>query len=159
MLPMLYENGYQIRMPSGGTSPASYLHPCSSVTLYIQLGPEGVIILKKQPTKPGFFPANYESQHFASVDKILHRYGKGRHGPPALNIYLRINSTLVIAVTCCPTSTQNSNQPWRPKTASTHSKTYRTRYLSMKACTILWRKADRSRRLHRRKRPMLYLCQ
>lgn len=34
MLPMLYENGYQIRMPSGGTSPASYLHPCSSVTLY-----------------------------------------------------------------------------------------------------------------------------
>lgn len=54
MAAMLYENGYQSRMPSGGTSLASYFHPCSSLlSIYldypIKLGPEDVIILKKQP--------------------------------------------------------------------------------------------------------------
>lgn len=55
MPPMLFENGYQIRMPSGGTLPASYLHPCSSLfSVYldypVKLSPEDVIKLKKQPT-------------------------------------------------------------------------------------------------------------
>lgn len=55
MPPMLFENGYQIRMPSGGKSPAPYPHPCPSLfSVYldypVKFSPEDVIILKKQAT-------------------------------------------------------------------------------------------------------------
>lgn len=61
MAAMLYENGYQSRMPSGGTSLASYFHPCSSLlSNYLdyptKLGPEDVIILKKAANIVRLFP-------------------------------------------------------------------------------------------------------